>query len=783
MLRNPKLRSLQSRGASTSELTEILSKVPKIFGKDRSLSVYYDFVKEIIEADKSSKFEKLCHSLPQEGSKQGNKMRNVSVLRELGVPQERLFSLLTCQSNVVCGKEKFGESIKKVVKMGFDPTTSKFVQALKVVHEMSDKAVEERVNVYKRLGFGVEDVWAIFKKYPPVLTFTEEKITNNFETMKRCGLLEDEVRAVVKNFLQCICVSEQKIENSIETFLGLGFSREEFVMMVQRVSSCFGYSAESVKKKTEFLVKNMNWPLQAFVSNPQVFGLSMEKRIVPRCNVIKALMSKRLLGTKLPAMSSVLGLSSTFFRLFLLHFCSIVMYSLILHGRRLLELQKCRNFRFVVNPSAFSNFFSSAADLSLKDGRKGKTFTVSYLVDSLGLTTKLAESILKKVSFENKGNPDSVLKLLRSHGFTDSQISSIITAYPRLLVADAEKSVGPKLKFLQSRGASSSELTEILSKVPKIFGIKKDKAISVYYDFVKEIIEADKSNNYEKVFHSLPQEGSAQENKMRNVLVLRELGVPQRLLFHLLTSNFQPVCGKEKFQESLKKVLEMGFDPTTPNFVDALTVVYGFSEKTIEERFNVYKRLGFEVRDVWEMFKKWPITLKLSENMITRMFESLKKCGLLEDEVCTVLKKFPPCIGYSEHNITNTIETFLVIGFSRDEFLIMVKRFPPCIGYSAEAVKKKTEFLVKTMNWSLKAVVSNPAVIGYSLEKRTVPRCNVIKALVSKGLLGSELPKMSSVLVCTDEVFLNRFVRKHDDKELVAELMAIFTPGKEEKNR
>ncbi|CAL9237828.1 unnamed protein product, partial [Arabidopsis halleri] len=49
------------------------------------------------------------------------------------------------------------------------------------------------------------------------------------------------------------------------------------------------YSAESVKKKTEFLVKKMNWPLKAVVSNPSILGYSMEKRIVPRCNIIKNL--------------------------------------------------------------------------------------------------------------------------------------------------------------------------------------------------------------------------------------------------------------------------------------------------------------------------------------------------------------------------------------------------------------------------------------------------------------------------------------------------------------
>ncbi|CAN6828401.1 unnamed protein product [Brassica oleracea] len=44
-----------------------------------------------------------------------------------------------------------------------------------------------------------------------------------------------------------------------------------------------------------------------------------------------------------------------------------------------------------------------------------------------------------------------------------------------------------------------------------------------------------------------------------------------------------------------------------------------------------------------------------------------------------------------------------------------------------------------------------------------------------KGLLGSELLRLSPVLSITDEAFLSKYVMKHDDKGLVSELMAIFT--------
>ncbi|KAL1226109.1 Transcription termination factor MTERF15 [Cardamine amara subsp. amara] len=425
------------------------------------------------------------------------------------------------------------------------------------------------------------------------------------------------------------------------------------------------------------------------------------------------------------------------------------MYSLVHHGRRFVELRKCCSLRVSVqNASAFSNSFSSATatDVRIRDGRKGNNFTVSYLVDSLGLSKKLAESISRKVRSEGKANPDSVLSLFRSYGFTDSQISSIITDYPLLLTADAEKSLGPKFKFLQSRGASSSELTEIVSTVPKILAKKEGKSISRYYDLVKEIIEADKSSKFQKLSLSLPQ-GSKQEHKIRNISALRELGMPQKLLFSLLVSGGGFVCGKEKFEESIKKVVEMGFDPTTAKFVEALRVIQGFSDKVIEEKVNACKRLGFVVEDAWTVFKKWPSLMKNSEK-----------------------------------KIENSIETFIGLGFTRDEFAIIVKRYPICIGLSAESVKKKTEFLVKKMNWPLKNVVSTPAVLGLSMEKRIVPRCNVIRELMSKGLLGDrgrelQLPPMQYVLNMTNQLFLERYVMKHDDKELVAELMSIFTNG------
>ena len=265
---------------------------------------------------------------------------------------------------------------------------------------------------------------------------------------------------------------------------------------------------------------------------------------------------------------------------------------------------------------------------------------------------------------------------------------------------------------------------------------RQGRSINLYYDLVKDIVEADKSSK-----KSWPD--GRRGNKIRNVLVLRDLGMPQKLFLPLLVSLAEPVCGKQRFEASLKKVVEMGFDPTTSKFVTALRMLYQMSDKTIEEKVAVYKSVGFTVEAIWEMFRKYPFSL-----------------------------------AYSERKIINIFETFLGLGVTRDEFATMIMSSPQCIGFSVEALKRKTEFLVKKMNWPLKALVSRPQVYNYSMEKMIVPRSNVIGALMSRRLLRdgvSEIPPpLPSVFACTDQAFLNRYVLKVDDKELVAELMAIF---------
>ncbi|WZZ13390.1 hypothetical protein YC2023_106479 [Brassica napus] len=202
-------------------------------------------------------------------------------------------------------------------------------------------------------------------------------------------------------------------------------------MIVKRYPQCLGLSVETVKKKTEFLVNGMNWPLKAVVSNPAVLGYSLEKRMAPRCNVIKALMSKGLIQGQRYVMKHddeqlVAELMTIFTRGHTINGVSLTghieqrnvcrkivsstkstnrgLHFLIIKCERSPGLQKLCSMSLSLKLvfSAYSKHFSSATTMS----RKSQNFTVFYLVNSLDLTTKLAETISKKVIFEDKDNPE-----------------------------------------------------------------------------------------------------------------------------------------------------------------------------------------------------------------------------------------------------------------------------------------------------------------------------------------------------------------------------------------
>lgn len=93
----------------------------------------------------------------------------------------------------------------------------------------------------------------------------------------------------------------------------------------------------------------------------------------------------------------------------------------------------------------------------------------------------------------------------------------------------------------------------------------------------------------------------------------------------------------------------------------------------------------------------------------------------------------------------------------------MFKKLPPVMSYTEKNIKEKMEFFLNKLQWTPFRLSSYPAVIAYSLEKRTIPRCSVLQVLVIKNIT-SETFTLSSILVMAERKFFEDFVIAHKDE-------------------
>ncbi|XP_031273764.1 transcription termination factor MTERF8, chloroplastic-like [Pistacia vera] len=354
------------------------------------------------------------------------------------------------------------------------------------------------------------------------------------------------------------------------------------------------------------------------------------------------------------------------------------------------------------NTSLFSKSFSSVEVVAhdRKKQPKQHSFTVSYFINSCGLSPEIAASLSKKVAFETPENPDSVLGLFRKYGFTDAQISKLIKKRPEVLVSSVEETLLPKLEFFHSVGISCTDLGNVLCSNPFFWRSSLEKQIIPNYNFLKSLV----SNNEKivDVWKRAIHLHDAQKRVVPNISALKGIGVTQSGISALVTSHPSVLCERsEKFDEYVKKVIEMGFNPSTSAFIHALTAVTSMSNNTWEQKLKVYRSWGWSEIDFWLAFRS----------------------------------------------------------------------IPRCMTLSVENINSKMDFFVNKMGWQPSEVARTPVALSYSLEKRIIPRCRVLRVLLLNDLIKKNF-SMSYVLQTSEKLFTVNFLSKY--QEQVPQLFDIY---------
>ncbi|XP_050365782.1 uncharacterized protein LOC126784363 [Argentina anserina] len=117
-------------------------------------------------------------------------------------------------------------------------------------------------------------------------------------------------------------------------------------------------------------------------------------------------------------------------------------------------------------------------------------------------------------------------------------------------------------------------------------------------------------------------------------------------------------------------------------------------------------------------------------------------------------------------------EAYRSWGWSDDVILSAFRSCPLCMIKSEKKIMATMDFFVNKMGWHAHKIATNPNLFCYSLEKRIIPRCSVVKVLLLKGLIEENKLSLSTVSKSSEEDFLSRFVTKYLDK--VPQLLNVY---------
>ncbi|KRH12116.1 hypothetical protein GLYMA_15G153300v4 [Glycine max] len=267
-------------------------------------------------------------------------------------------------------------------------------------------------------------------------------------------------------------------------------------------------------------------------------------------------------------------------------------------------------------------------------------FKVSYLVSTCGFSVETALKISKFTQFKTPEKPDSIIALFRSHGFSNTQIISIIRRAPNVLSGDPHKRIFPKFEFLRSKGASGSDIVELVTKNPRILYANLENNIVPSYELVRRFLESDK-----KTMDCIRGCGHffGSDRASQNVKLLIDEGATDSVIAFLLQRRFSVILCSG-FKETLDEIKEMGFEPFKKKFGLALLAKKIVPKSHWEAKVDVFKSWGWSEELVIGMFKRQPLFMLASQDKIDRVMRFwVKQLGW--DSLA--LAKKPEIFGFS----------------------------------------------------------------------------------------------------------------------------------------
>ncbi|XP_017244471.1 uncharacterized protein LOC108216266 [Daucus carota subsp. sativus] len=223
-----------------------------------------------------------------------------------------------------------------------------------------------------------------------------------------------------------------------------------------------------------------------------------------------------------------------------------------------------------------------------------------------------------------EGNYTSFVLIFKSYGFSETQVSGLLSKKPSLLDMDEDEQIKPKLMFFREKGFSSSDVCHIIGLDPKIMRRNVNDLIIPSYEFLKSVLkdEASLIGAVRRCTWLLTQD--LEKSLRPNVELLRSYGVRNDRIAGMLRLRPRALMqNADGFKMVVEEVWEMGFDPVKSHFIIACQVKFGLSKTMWKMKWDYFKKWGWSDNEIRSALMKQPKIMSVSQKKVEKVMDFL----------------------------------------------------------------------------------------------------------------------------------------------------------------
>lgn len=244
---------------------------------------------------------------------------------------------------------------------------------------------------------------------------------------------------------------------------------------------------------------------------------------------------------------------------------------------------------------------------------------------------------------------------------------------------------------------------------------------------------------------------------------LHDLGVPSDCIPHIAAHNSTILCSN--FSTTI--ISRFNFFKGILGTSDALTVLLRRAprvlttnlDRGIVPNIEFLKCCGVPMEHISKLLLRNLRGLTLPPRKFREKVEMVERMGFDRSSnmfICAV----GVVSSFTHASWELKLQGFRDCGFSESQVVEMFRKAPVMFSITPARFKRAMDVILATGKYDTRCIINNPMALSCSIEKRYMPRFQILEILESKNLI-EDWPGLASIYSMSNEKFLTRFVNPY----------------------